>query len=269
MDLRARLLADEVQRARSAHDGAFDVSPSDLDGACDESRVGSTLEAASCAWRGATRARLTGDRARAQALAITAADRAPADPRLLAQIATMLAELGSVDRASVVLARADRLTAPETPALAWARLAVALGRGQSAPRPTVPPPPAPEGPLLEARVALASGGIGALIEIDNQLGAAGQDPDRPHVAMLTQALATETPGAAGPVAAYVVGLRAHLAGDLPDAAEQLSHALSGHGDACRAAGEYVAVLRTLKRKPAPEVFKDLRAENAGCLNLPK
>jgi len=54
----------------------------------------------------------------------------------------------------------------------------------------------------------------------------------------------------------------------PRAAEQLSHALAGHGDACRAAGEYIAVLRALKRKPAREVFAGLRSENAGCVNLP-
>jgi hypothetical protein len=67
---------------------------------------------------------------------------------------------------------------------------------------------------------------------------------------------------------YVAGVRARLAGDGLLAAEQLSHALSGHADACRAAGEYVATLRALKRHPDTGAFVTLRAENAGCVNLP-
>ncbi|HVU51536.1 MAG TPA: hypothetical protein VHL80_12665, partial [Polyangia bacterium] len=68
---------------------------------------------------------------------------------------------------------------------------------------------------------------------------------------------------------YVAGLRARLAGDLMGAAEHLSHALSGHADACRAAGEYVATLRALKRHPDATAFNTLRADNSGCVNLPR
>jgi hypothetical protein len=67
---------------------------------------------------------------------------------------------------------------------------------------------------------------------------------------------------------YVDGVRARLAGDALLAAEHLSHALAGHADACRAAGEYVATLRALKRHADPAAFNTLRAENAGCVNLP-
>jgi len=67
---------------------------------------------------------------------------------------------------------------------------------------------------------------------------------------------------------YVDGVRARLAGDSLLAAQQLSHALWGHADACRAAGEYVAVLGTLKRHPDAPAFNSLRAENQGCVNLP-
>ena len=35
------------------------------------------------------------------------------------------------------------------------------------------------------------------------------------------------------------------------------------------AGEYRATLRALKQKPDAAVFAPLRAENAGCVNLPK
>ena len=72
-----------------------------------------------------------------------------------------------------------------------------------------------------------------------------------------------------PVRAFVEGLRARLDGKLDVAGQRLRHALSGHGDACRAAGEYRATLRALKQKPDPAVFAPLRAENAGCVNLPK
>ncbi|HVT10558.1 MAG TPA: hypothetical protein VHO67_24025, partial [Polyangia bacterium] len=72
-----------------------------------------------------------------------------------------------------------------------------------------------------------------------------------------------------PVAAFVAGLRADLAGDAGAAAVRLAGALSGHGDACRAAGEYVGALRALKLKPHGDPFAALRAENAGCVNLPR
>ena len=49
----------------------------------------------------------------------------------------------------------------------------------------------------------------------------------------------------------------------------LLHALSGHGDACRAAGEYRATLRALKSKADAAAFGALRGENAGCVNLPR
>jgi hypothetical protein len=54
---------------------------------------------------------------------------------------------------------------------------------------------------------------------------------------------------------------------LPRAAAQFRGALSGHGDACRAAGEYVATLRALKLRADRTLFAVLRAENAGCVNL--
>ena len=194
----------------------------------------------------------------------------------------MLAELGAVDRAAALRARADRLAAPKMPALAWAAFAVALGRGRTPPSPPPPAPPAPEGPLLEMRAALAAGGIGALAAViapSDGGGPSRSDPDRDQLERLGQAGGRAGAGAGDatrlaapgndPVRAYVEGLRARLAGDLPNAAERFSHALSGHGDACRAAGEYAAILRALKRKPDPSAFTALRAENAGCVNLPR
>ena len=70
-----------------------------------------------------------------------------------------------------------------------------------------------------------------------------------------------------PMQAYVDGLAAQLDGNLAGAAEHFAHALSGHGDACRTAGEYVAALRAQKLRPSPGAFVRLRDENAHCVNL--
>ena len=277
-DLRARLLLDEVERARGTT-GAGGAAAAELDAACDPSRLTDTLEVAACALRDATRARVAGDRTRARASAVAAAEAAPTDPRLLAEIAQLLAELGAVDRAAALVTHAERLAPPQMPALAWAAFGVALGRGRTPPQPASPFPPAPEGPLLEVRAALAAGGVGALAAVTTHAGGAtnGGDPDRDALARLGEpgSGAQAAPPGAGaqrddePLRAYVDGLRARLAGNLPLAAERFSHALAGHGDACRAAGEYGAILRALKRKPDARVFSALRAENAGCVNLPR
>ena len=290
-DLRARLLLDEVERARATHTPEG-VSAA-LDAACDWPQLTDAMEVAACALRDATRARVSGDRARARASAVAAAEAAPTDPRLLAEIAQILAELGAVDRASALVTRAQRLAAPHMPALAWAEFGVGLSRGRTPPQPAPPFPPAPEGPLLEMRAALAAGGVGALAAVTTRPGGAehGRDPDRDAIASLggpnavapVVAPTVDTPRAGSaaspsrsggrrddePLHAYVDGLRARLAGNLPLAAERFSRALAGHGDACRAAGEFGAVLRALKRKPDSRVFSALRAENAGCVNLPR
>jgi hypothetical protein len=78
---------------------------------------------------------------------------------------------------------------------------------------------------------------------------------------------TAEPDEDDPVRAYVDGLWAQLHGDLAGAAERFWHALSGHGDACRAVGEYVATLRALKLPADPSAWRTLPAENAGCVNL--
>lgn len=70
-----------------------------------------------------------------------------------------------------------------------------------------------------------------------------------------------------PLQAYLDGLAAQLEGNLPRATDRFAHALAGHGDACRAAGEYVAALRAQKRRPNPAVFARLRAESSRCADL--
>jgi hypothetical protein len=68
------------------------------------------------------------------------------------------------------------------------------------------------------------------------------------------------------VLAYALGMRARLRGDLDRAAHFLGHALADHGDACRAAGEYLVVMRLLRR-PVEKQLEPLQAVNHDCLNL--
>jgi hypothetical protein len=100
----------------------------------------------------------------------------------------------------------------------------------------------------------------------------GADPDLRALARLEApgAPAADPPAAAeagaDPVRAYVEGLRARLAGAPEIAVAWLAGALDGHGDACRAAGEYVAAMGLLER-PLGKELEPLRAANAGCINL--
>ncbi|MES1207100.1 MAG: hypothetical protein ABUS79_14280, partial [Pseudomonadota bacterium] len=194
---------------------------------------------------------------------------------ILARTAQALAQLGAVDRADGLLVRARRLAAPETPALAWAAAAVALGRGRAVSMPGGPRPADPEGRLLLARAALAAGGVGALARTLESLGqpALVGDRDLQSLALLAGPSAPGESGIRGvgggddPLRAYLAGLRAQIDGDLPRALQSFRGALAGHGDACRAVGEYIATLRALKMRAEPGAFSALRADNAGCVNL--
>jgi tetratricopeptide (TPR) repeat protein len=266
-DLRARLLLNEAEQAIGVED------PVTLSAACPpvQGRWPPASIKAGCALVRATAARRSGARAEALVGAEDAAGAAPAEARLLARVAQALAQLGALDRAAELLERARRFAAPETPALAWAGVAVALGRGRAASLPGGPPPADPEIRLLRARAALAAGGVGALVAELDGLGAEAlkRDVDLRLLARLggEAPVIPEAIGGGDPVHAYVDGLRARLAGNLPAAAASLRNALSGHGDACRAAGEYVVILRVLKLGIDPAAWRLLRAENASCVNL--
>ena len=147
-----------------------------------------------------------------------------------------------------------------------------LGRGHAGTLPAGARPADPELRLLVARESLAAGGVGALSAALDELGSSARahDVDLATLAALRPASPAVTRGAGDdPVRAYVEGLRARLDGKLDVAADRLRHALAGHADACRAAGEYRATLRALKQKPEPSAFAALRAENSGCVNLPR
>jgi hypothetical protein len=226
---------------------------------------------ATCNLARAERARRDGLRAEARALADAVAAMAPDEPRLLARTALALCQLGAIDRAATLVERAGRRMAPGAPTLAWAAAGVSLGRGRATPLPAGARPAAPEVRLLVARASLAAGGVGALAATLDELGAAAakQDVDAAEIARLRRDGAPAAHAAADdPVRAFVEGLRARLDGKLDVAADRLRHALSGHGDACRAAGEFRATLRAQKIRPDATTFSALRAENAGCVNLP-
>jgi tetratricopeptide (TPR) repeat protein len=288
-DIRARLLLDEASRALAETPGSK-VAPAaaGLEIACSENGVLPPYTVAGCAVALSARARAAGDRLGASAQARGAARALPDEPRLLARAAQLLAVTGAVDKAEKLVERASTFAKGDAPTLAWARLAVTLGHGRAATAPPGLRPTDGATRVLAARAAFAAGGAGALGNALFGFGAAvDRDADLVSLRRLTAPTSAEPPSGQptmraadpapttpppakkqSPADAYVDGVRARLDGDMSLAAEKLSHALSGHGDACRAAGEYVAALRALKKHPDVAAFSALRAENAGCVNLP-
>lgn len=290
--LRARVMLDEAELA-------LGVAPSDLPAACrfedkptaapaeGAATVGAaaaqTLAAtversrwppgairAACALAAATRARQAGQRAEASAHVERAAGVVPNEARLLGRTVETLAQMGLVDWGAALLERTRKLGAPEMPALAWASLAIVVGRGRVPTLPRGARPVDPESRLLVARASLAAGGAGAVGAVLASWPPALVATDRDLVLLTRLGPAREAGGPARgdePLRDYVDGLRAKLDGDLPKAAEKFSRALSGHGDACRAAGEYIATMAILKRSVPPAVLTPLKAENSGCVNL--
>jgi hypothetical protein len=263
-DLRAAFLLTEAEAALG-----LPVTAPPTPG-CPADRWVPPVIVATCTLARAERARRDGRRAEARTLAETVAAMAPEEPRLLSRTALALCQLGAVDRAAALVDRARRRMAPGAPALAWAAAGVSLGRGRASPLPAGPRPADPEIRLLAARASLAAGGVGALASTLDELGAGAyqRDADAAEIARLRREGAPAVhPANDDPVRAFVEGLRARLDGKQDVAADRLRHALAGHGDACRAAGEYRATLRALKLTPDAATFVALRGENAACVNL--
>jgi tetratricopeptide (TPR) repeat protein len=289
-DVRARFLLAEAEQAlaadpRAGAAAAPSPTPAPLEAECNRNGTLSPYLVSGCALAAASRARFEGDRFRASTQAQAAARTAPDEPRMLARVAQLLAQQGAVDRAEQLYERATHFASPQMPALAWARLAVTLGHGRAATAPPGLRPVDATTRVLAARAAFAAGGAGALGATLKGYGPeiVARDADLHLLEGLTAPPGapsppadTGIPAASGgaprprlaPAQQYVEGLRARLEGDALMAAEHLSHALSGHADACRAAGEYVATLRSLKRHPDAAAFTALRAENKDCVDLP-
>src|SRR5450631_91028 len=264
-DPRAQLLMDEVELATRDHE-----APPHGASICAGTWRPPAIETA-CLLARAERERRAGNRTEARADAEGAARAVPDEPRLLARAALLLAQLGAVEQAAALVTRSRKRAAAEMPTLVWATAAIALGRGHAGALPGGPRPADPETALLVARAALAAGGVGALGAALGALGptARARDGDLERLGRLASRTPEITARAAhdDPMQAYLDGLAAQLAGDLVRATERFGHALSGHGDACHAAGEYVAALRAQKLRPAPTAFARLRAENSHCVNL--
>jgi hypothetical protein len=265
---RALLLLQEAEEARP-NAPATTLSPA-VEAACARDGAVSPVLAVACDLARASVARAAGDRARALEHLRAIPARKVTEPRQLARAALQLAQVGLIDEADVLATQAARLASDTMPALAWARIAITLGRGELA----LPPPDLPitcaETRLIAARAAFASAGSGALEKYLQQLPPALVKADADLVA-LSQANAPGKPapptgGTINPVQAYALGVRARLSSDPATAVQWLTHALLGHGDACRAAGEYTAAAR-LAGVPLTDDLTHLRAVNTRCRNL--
>ncbi|HVZ73394.1 MAG TPA: hypothetical protein VHJ20_13530, partial [Polyangia bacterium] len=117
-----------------------------------------------------------------------------------------------------------------------------------------------------ADVVAADADLAALAQLAVPAGAA--PPEGALGAIMKAPKVTTDLAKIPPAEAYAEGMHARLGGDSSRAAELFSHALAGHADACRAAGEYIAALRALKRHADNAAFAALRVENSGCVNLP-
>lgn len=233
---RAQLLLAELEPALA--------SPT-WEAACTRDESTSPFIASACALARAHRAWGRHDWNAAVELATAAGHHRPVDPRVLGGAVQLLACAGAVDRATSALDQAGTAAGTPLPALRWARIAVDLGRGQLVDLPQdLPAGSSPWAPLLAARIALASGKVDALSAPALELAKAE------------------------PVLTYVKGMQARLADKPALAAELLAGALAEHGDACRAAGEYLAACEAVGRVPDASAFAWLLDNNARCVNLP-
>jgi hypothetical protein len=181
--------------------------------------------------------------------------------------------LGEIDAAGEALGRAERLAAVRAPALAWADLAVKLGRREAvADDALLATAVGPERRLVAARVALARGGTAELGSTVRAIPAALVlfDPDLRALAFLgrdggaprgERSEMEHRADRGDPVAAYVLGRLAERASDNRQAARRLEKALVGHGDSCDAATR----LRALRSGEAvTRLLRELRTHNARC-----
>ena len=257
-----------------------------LASACVRDRELSPTIQASCTLLSAVHARLHGDRqAAVNAARATVAVDSRASARDVALAAILLTHLGEVDAADQAVTRLrQRLRGTRGgalsdghPLLAWAQVTVAASRGLPPPRALPPFPQHPETRLSAAREVLAEGGRDGLAALLQELGepALLGDPDLRALARMVAVgePVTEPPsepagdGAeVSPALAFVEGLRAQWAGDIPTSVRWLQRALNHHADACRAAGHYLPALAMLGRPPGNEL-DGLRLVNQQCAEL--
>jgi tetratricopeptide (TPR) repeat protein len=269
---RVQLVVAEAERALGERGWSKHV-----ESACrGDNRVSRAMRAA-CSLAAAQEARLDGERATATRKA-RAAGQSSDDPRVLADSALVLASLGEIDAADEVLARARKLADPKAVPLAWADLAIRLGRGQT--DGAVPPaerPAQPERQLVALRAAYLKGGGAALAaaiknvpadasEIDPDLRTFMELGHEGGVSSGDRAALERRAEHGNPVAAFVLGILAARENDHKQAAKWLEKALAGQGDACRAALLYLSALQAQERPAAPNraSLRALHVRNAQC-----
>jgi len=270
--LRVQLVAFDAERALGESGWSKHVEAA-CHGEIRISRAGRVA----CLLASAQAARLDGERATAARKA-RAAGQSSEDARVLADSALSLASLGEIDAADEVLARARKLADDKAVPLAWANLAIRLGRGQTeGAAPPAERPAQPERQLLALRASYLQGGGAAMAaaiknvpagpsEIDAdlrtymELGREGGVPANDRATLERRA------ERGSPVAAFVLGILAARDDDHKQAAKWLEKALAGHGDACRAALLYLSALQAQERPAPPNraALRALHARNAQC-----
>jgi tetratricopeptide (TPR) repeat protein len=259
---RARLLLTEVDPT------AVDLRESST---CARDEGKSPFIASACALIRAQRAARSDDSSQAVRSAEVACLQRPADPWVLGRAAGVLAAMGNVDQAAACLDEATRIANRSLPSLRWGQVGIELGRGKLVDLADAPKVAAsPWAPLFVVRNALASGGIKALTVALREVAAKGPQIEAfESLAQAGSGAATLAAVARDPVRNYLKGMQARLQGKPALAAELLAKALEEHGDACRAAGEYLAASRELGRTPDDDALGWLRRENSQCVNLPE
>ncbi len=249
--------------------------------ACKEDETRIPTLAAACRLDRALVLRRAGTRRAALTQALAAAAVVPAEPRLLGLTSQALANLGAVREAKVLLGRAEVLADRALPPLAWARIGVEIATTRRVQLPEGAPP-GPEARLVAARsVFVGPPDSPALLQLLESIRkSTGGDRD---LQLITRGARARNPAAAlevtrrlrerygrvppGPVAAYVAGTLARRSGLRPLARVWLARALTGHGDACRAATLFRLSLRDVGDNPLTNPRLQRAIGRLGCDRL--
>jgi tetratricopeptide (TPR) repeat protein len=246
-------------------------APAGWESTCARDQEQSPFIAGACALARAQGAACSDGRSQAVRWSSTACGQHPSDPWVLGRSAAVLAAMGDIDQASACLDQATRMASRTLPSLRWAQVGIDLGRGKLVDLADAPKVSAsPWAGLFAVRNAFASGGLKVLAAAIRET--AGNGPQFDAFASLAQGdsnAAVLGAIARDPVRNYLEGMQARLQGKTVLAVELLAKAVEKHGDACRAAGEYLAASRELGRLPEENALAWLRRENAQCVNLPE
>jgi hypothetical protein len=186
-----------------------------------------------------------------------------------------MAVMGEIDAADEALKRAKALARETSVPLAWADMAVRLGRRQVVvPSHLMDTAAGPERRLVTARLVLAYEGASGLAKWLKNVprGLVLIDPDLHAISQIAEDASgrgdrtdlEKRADRGDPVAGYVLGrLLEHRSPNT--AAKRLEKALWGHGDACDAGVLYRSLLKQLGYDTPPQrLIRELRSRNAQC-----